>query len=120
VLFVGGTGDDGSSNSAYLFDPATESFSPAGSMSVARLAQSALQGDGTVLIAGGQVCPGNGTCPALQSAEIYDPATGTFSMTGNMMIALASLPDPSGAIVVGDAVVEWSIRSQAHRASIIL
>ncbi len=59
VLFVGGTGDDGSSNRASLLDPATGSFSETGFMSASRLGQSAtLQGDLTVLIAGGQVCPG--------------------------------------------------------------
>jgi hypothetical protein len=75
-------------------------------MSASRLGQSAtLQGDGTVLIAGGQVCPGNGTCPALASAEIYNPVTGTFSMTGNMMtargIAAASLLPDGTTLVAG-------------------
>jgi hypothetical protein len=95
VLFAGGSSDSGGGNGAYLFDPATESFSATGSMSVARLAQSAtLEGDGTVLIAGGQVCPGNGTCPALASAEIYDPAAGTFSTTGSMLAARRFLGAP--------------------------
>jgi hypothetical protein len=106
VLFVGGTGDGGSSNRASLFDPATGSFSEIGSMSASRLGQSAtLQGDGTVLISGGQVLPGNGTGPALQSSEIYDPVTGTFSMTGNMMAArggpAASLLPDGTTLVAG-------------------
>jgi hypothetical protein len=95
VVFAGGSGDSGGGNGAYLFDPATESFTATGSMSVARLAQSAtLQGDGTVLIAGGQVCPGNGTCPALASVEIYDPGAGTFSTTGSMLAARRFLGAP--------------------------
>ncbi len=87
---MGGTSDDGSSDRASLFDPATGSFSPTGFMSASRLGQSAtLQGDGTVLIFSGGLrnTSVNGTGPALQSAEIYDPVTGTFSMTGNMMTA---------------------------------
>ena len=95
VVFAGGSGDSGGGNGAYLFDPTTESFTATGSMSVARLAQSAtLQGDGTVLIAGGQVCPGNGTCPALASVEIYDPGAGTFSTTGSMLAARRFLGAP--------------------------
>jgi hypothetical protein len=118
VLFEGGTGDDGSSNRAYLFDPATESFSATGFMSAARLAQTAtLQGDGTVLIAAGQVLPGNGTSPALQSAEIYDPVTGTFSMTGNMMTArgvpAASLLPDGTTLVAGGSLGVPPIPGQA-------
>jgi hypothetical protein len=107
VLFVGGTGDDGSSNRASLFDPATGSFSETGFMSASRLGQSAtLQGDGTVLISGGQVSPGNGTSPALQSAEIYDPVTGTFAMTGTMITergvpAASLLPDGTTLVAGG-------------------
>jgi uncharacterized protein (TIGR03437 family) len=111
VLFAGGSSDSGGGNGAYLFDPATESFSATGSMSVARLAQSAtLQGDGTVLIAGGQVCPGNGTCPALASAEIYDPIAGTFSITGNLIAnrgqpAASLLPDGTTLVAGGSGGV---------------
>jgi hypothetical protein len=111
VLFAAGTNDDGSSNRAYLYDPAAESFSATGSMSASRLDQSAtLQGDGTVLIAGGQVLPGNGTGPGLYSAEIYDPITGTFSMTGNMMTArvvsgASLLPDGTTLVAGGSGGV---------------
>jgi len=107
VLFTGGTSDNGSSNRAYLYDPATEAFRATGSMSASRLGQSAtLQGDGTVLISGGQVLPGDGTGPPLASDEIYDPTTGTFSMTGNMMTARVSpaaslLPDGTTLVAGG-------------------
>jgi hypothetical protein len=88
VLFTGGTPDNGQYAGAELYDPVTGKFSATGPMSVARMEETAtLLGDGTVLIAGGQVCPGNGTCPALASAEIYDPAAGTFSTPGNMLAA---------------------------------
>lgn len=40
-----------------------------------------LLADGRVLITGG-----TGGVGALQTAEIYDPATGTFSVTGNMIV----------------------------------
>jgi hypothetical protein len=61
--------------SAELFDPATDKFSPAGSMTIARHGHLAtLLQDGRVLIEGG-------TDPV--SAELYDPKTGTFSRTGS-------------------------------------
>ncbi len=97
VLFAGGASDGNGGNGAFLYDQATQSFSTTGSMSASRLEQSAtLQGDGTVLVAGGQVCPGKGTCPALGSAEIYDPVSGTFSMTGNM---IASRVQPAASLL---------------------
>src|SRR4051794_27144619 len=55
----------------------TGTFTPTGSMTVARTRHTAtLLTDGRVLIAGG--------FPTTPSAEIYDPATGIFSATGNM------------------------------------
>ena len=77
VLVAGG--DNGTFLSgAYLFDRATGTFSPAGSMGTARSSHTAtLLGDGTVLVTGGK---GTGAA-TLASAEIYDPATDTFSPT---------------------------------------
>ena len=66
-----------------VYDPATNSFSATGAMSGARFAHTAtLLPNGKVLIAGGLVTEGAGQ--ALLTAELYDPATGTFNPTGNM------------------------------------
>jgi len=71
---------------AELYDPATRGFSTTGPLSARRDGHTATRlADGRVLIAGGE---GDGD-PSLgkedfASAELYDPATGTFSMTGSM------------------------------------
>jgi hypothetical protein len=60
-------------------------FVPAGDMTMARAGHSAtLLPDGTVLIAGGDG-PLLGGVTAGRSAELYDPATGTFAPTGSMI-----------------------------------
>jgi WD40 repeat protein len=70
--------------SAELYDPATGTFSPTGSMSTYRAWDTAtLLLDGRVLVAGGRGGSTGGDY-SLTSAELYDPATGTFSPTGSM------------------------------------
>ena len=91
VLIVGGSVANGSGPlavaSAELYDPATGAFSATGSMSTARTDHAAaLLADGRVLIVGG-LDVGNGKGGSLQTAELYDPRTGTFSPTGSMMSA---------------------------------
>jgi hypothetical protein len=91
VLVAGGLHGNRQVASAELYDPATGTWSPTGSMTVARSGQTAtmLKGGG-VLVAGGG-CNGSGYgCDAgsfeapLRSAEIYNPATGTWTRTGSM------------------------------------
>jgi hypothetical protein len=91
-------------NSAEIFDPATGTFSPTGSMTVPRYgAAAAPLPDGRVLVAGGN----KQNNQALNSAEIFDPATGTFSPTGDMTAfrygpAAAPLPDGRVLVAGGD------------------
>jgi hypothetical protein len=88
VLIAGGGAEVG--DSAELFDPATGMFTPTGSMTVARggFFSATLLDDGRVLIAGGLVLhPTEPTTIAPEpaaTAEIYDPATGTFTAVGSM------------------------------------
>jgi WD40 repeat protein len=84
VLIEGGSSLEGGTSSAELYDPATGKFSPTGSMPEARIYDTAtLLPDGLVLIAGG-MSPVGDQPSLLTSAELYDPATGTFSSTGSM------------------------------------
>jgi len=101
VLIAGGRNAWGSGKvdvlaSAELYDPATGKFTATGSMAQARWTHTAtLLADGRVLIAGGRgTCTDK--CALTDTAELYDPATGTFSGTG-------SLPD--GFFVEGAAAL---------------
>ena len=96
VLIAGG--QDGSSNdlaSAEVFDPTTATFTPTASMNKARGNHSAtLLTNGQVLLIGGFACdPSNCGATAVNmstSAELYDPATGQFSVTGSLGTARQS------------------------------
>jgi catechol 2,3-dioxygenase-like lactoylglutathione lyase family enzyme len=95
-----GQDQDGIWASAELYDPVTGTFSPTGSMGTPREFQTSTRlADGRVLIAGGYTgaSPSAGTgitlasyrlvesaASVLKTAELYDPATGTFSPTGSM------------------------------------
>lgn len=68
-----------------IYDPQSGQFTPTGSMSHPRdSAFSTLLADGTVLIAGGYNEHDGGTRYYVQTAEIFDPTTNTFSDTGNI------------------------------------
>jgi galactose oxidase-like protein/Kelch motif protein len=92
ALLAGGlTGEqDGPSSfsSTYLFDPATRSWSRSGLLHTARSEQAmAVLPDGRVLVAGGMyIDRRNQADPRiLTSSELWDPATGRWSATGDLM-----------------------------------
>ncbi len=96
VLVAGGYDGSNRLASAWVFNPADGSFTATGSMGTAR------QQSATVPIAGGQVLVAGGLDDSgqrLNTAEIYDSASGTFSpVTGTMDTArqapaTALLPD---------------------------
>ena len=88
VLVAGGTSVTGTFalSSAELYNPATGAWSVTGSMRQGRSgldgddASATLLPDGQVLVAGGEDAKFN----PLSSAELYHPATGTWSRTGSM------------------------------------
>ncbi|MEJ7787333.1 MAG: kelch repeat-containing protein, partial [Solirubrobacteraceae bacterium] len=107
VLVAGGTTGP---TSAELYDPKTRSFSPTGSLITPRRRHTAttLPDDGTVLVAGGETMTGTGTTSRLSSAELYDPAAGTWRPTGSLAEARAEhsavlLPDGNALAAGGTA-----------------
>ena len=100
------------STSAEVYDPGTGTFSTTGPMTVARGAGVAavLLANGKVLVAGGR---GDliGTEVALASAEVYDPATGTFTATGSMNFARISASATllaNGSVLIAGGYTEAS------------
>lgn len=85
VLIVGGFGSDTRTivGSAEIYDPATGLWTVAAPMRSPRLWHTAtLLGDGKVLVAGGVSAFTDGA--ALKTAELFDPATGAWSLAGEM------------------------------------
>jgi len=69
---------------AELYDPVSGTFARTGDMTAPRYCHTAtLLPDGRVLIAGGYSTPQAGV--PTNTAEIYDPSTGSFAATGNMI-----------------------------------
>lgn len=96
--------------SAEIFDPATGTWSPTGSLHTGRSNHSAaLLPDGRVLVMGGATDPPGTESLVIASAEIYDPATGAWTETAPMIRARAvfpAVPLPDGKVLVAAGTIE--------------
>ena len=99
--------------SAELFDPNTGTFTATGNMTTGHISSSAtLLADGRVLITGGNVLDdGTGALAnQLGVAELYDPSTGTFTATGNMVRPQAGNTSTllnSGKVLISGTCQDW-------------
>ena len=108
-VLVGGGDDSPLPPAAELYDPTKGTFSTTGSMlaGVVERASATLLSSGQVLISGGDyVLPSLRV--ALVSAELYDPASGLFSLAGNMTVGrelgtTTLLPDGRVLVTGGEA-----------------
>jgi MYXO-CTERM domain-containing protein len=102
VLVVGGFGLAGRLASAELYDPANGTWSATGSLATARYLHTAtLLPSGKVLVTGG--LDGTPQQNLLSSAELYDPASGTWSATNALATARynhSATLLPSGKVLV--------------------
>jgi hypothetical protein len=78
----------GTTATAELYDPTAGTFAATGSMAAQRheFGRAILLNTGKVLVAGGEFKNG-AVYDKLSSAELYDPAAGTFAATGGMATA---------------------------------
>ena len=86
VLVAGGASDTFvRPHEAELFNPATGTFSTTGNLATGRDRHTAtLLGNGQVLLSGGVDADPTAGFTFVNSAELYDPAAGTFSATGSL------------------------------------
>jgi hypothetical protein len=113
VLLTGGRGegelDEPAASDAELFDPVRGVWQTTDALIQPRRAShtSTLLRDGRVLVAGGYARQPSVFAPLAQDgAELYDPASGTWAVTGSMSTARATqfatlLPDGSVLVVGG-------------------
>lgn len=114
VLIVGGalTSTSNPLATAEIYDPAAGTFTATGAMATAREQHTAtLLADGRALIVGGGSPVSGSNFQATATAEIYDPSTGSFSVTGSMAASrtfhTATLL-PNGTVLVAGGGAENS------------
>jgi len=112
VLVAGGGDSSVVTSTTELYDPATGTWTATGSMAGPRWLHAAtLLKNGKVLVAGGQsgsTC-GFGGFEALSSAELYDPATGTWTLTGSLAFARHDFTVtllPSGKVLAASGALD--------------
>jgi len=106
VLVAGGFNDSNRLASAELYDPASGTWTATGSLGAARNGHIAtLLPNGKVLVAGG--FNGDSDSSILVSAELYDPASGTWSATGSLVFARGAHTAtllPNGRVLIAAGV----------------
>ncbi len=113
VLFVGGDANRPSmplatTDAVEAFDPATNSWRTVAAATLARGHHTAtLLPDGRVLVAGGEVRDGSGQRRILASAELYDPATNSWTPVEGMVTPRTNqtatvLPDGRVLLIGGE------------------
>jgi Galactose oxidase, central domain len=132
VLIAGGLSPSGTLASAEIYDPATGVFSMTGPMSTGRFGHSATAlPDGRALIVGGwsgtllntSGQPSSYQGQAVGNAEIYDPASGTFTAAGTLNQAsyahgAALRPDGTVLVVGGSNSASPVTWAAFHRAAL--
>jgi hypothetical protein len=103
VLVTGGS--DGAGNpTAEIFDPRSETFARTGDPVDRPSGTVTLLADGRVLVAGGMGA-GSGLREASSRAQLFNPATGRFAITGSMLSAranhTATLLEDGRVLIVG-------------------
>jgi hypothetical protein len=109
VLVAGGAGTGANPPplaTAELYDPALGTWTTTGSMATARASHTAtLLANGKVLVVGGWNAVSGSSAAYFASAELYDPATGTWTTTGSLTnpryMHTATLLDNGKVLVVG-------------------
>jgi N-acetylneuraminic acid mutarotase len=107
VMVAGGMDSANIFSSTELFNPASATWSFTGDMNIPRAYHTAtLLTNGLVLVAGGMGCCSS-TNSAMASAELYNPATGTWTNTGTMTASrkyhTATLLNDGRVLVAGGA-----------------
>jgi N-acetylneuraminic acid mutarotase len=112
VLVAGGISGDYTRTvavaTAEVYDPALGTWSATGSMATSRVLHTlTLLPNGQVLVVGGRRDGTSPNSPTLATAELYDPASGTWSATGSMAAPRAShraVLLPNGQVLVVDGL----------------
>jgi WD40 repeat protein len=101
-----------------LFDASTNTFSPTGALHIARMGAAAVVlPDGSPLILGGEDDQGTNGGNSEPSGEIYNPAAGTFTVTGGLnalRVAYASALLPDGRVLIAGGGNETSALNRAE------